>query len=147
MLRAHRYLLTDVLKGELGGAGFVVSGWEAIDQIDKDFYTRVTTSVNAGLDMVPFDFRRFIDTLTWAVEAGDVPLAAQGRRGGPAEQRVSENVATLGYTGCGARAEGTLHTIIGGTPSWPGSDDKTATQEVNASQLTWNFFKAHPKRE
>ncbi|MEM7800747.1 MAG: glycoside hydrolase family 3 N-terminal domain-containing protein, partial [Chloroflexota bacterium] len=32
-MHAHEYLLNDVLKGELGFTGFVVSDWEAIDQI------------------------------------------------------------------------------------------------------------------
>src|SRR3954466_5283762 len=33
-MHAHRYLVTDVLKGELGFSGFVVSDWKGIDQID-----------------------------------------------------------------------------------------------------------------
>ncbi len=81
-----------------------------------------------------------------------VPLAAQtwarlnGCRSGPAEQQVSENVAKFSYTGCGADTEVTLYTITGGTHSWPGSDDETATQEIDASQLIWEFFATHPKR-
>jgi len=76
-MHAHRYLLTDVLKGELGLRGFIVSDWMAIDQIDPDFTTSVVTSINAGLDMimVPYDYPRFIATLTAAVERGDVPLS------------------------------------------------------------------------
>jgi beta-glucosidase len=75
-IHAHRYLLTDVLKGELGFSGFLISDWMAIDQINRDYYTCVVTSINAGLDMimVPFNFRRFVSTLTQAVESGDVPL-------------------------------------------------------------------------
>jgi beta-glucosidase len=62
------------VKNELGFEGFFVSDWMAIDQINESFYTSVVTSINAGLDMimVPFDFRRFIDTLTEAVNKGDV---------------------------------------------------------------------------
>lgn len=73
-LHAHKYLLTDVLKGEMGFTGFLISDWMGIDQLDPDFYTCVVTAVNAGLDMimVPFDYRRFISTLTQAVEKGDV---------------------------------------------------------------------------
>jgi beta-glucosidase len=76
-MHGHRYMLTDVLKGELGFRGFLVSDWQAIDQLDPDFYTAVVTSINAGLDMimVPFDYVRFIRTLTAAVERGDVPPA------------------------------------------------------------------------
>ncbi len=75
-LHSHKHLLTDVLKGEMDFMGFVVSDWGAIDQIDADFYSCVLQSINAGLDMImtPFDFKRFIKTLTEAVEKGDVPM-------------------------------------------------------------------------
>ena len=33
-MHGHQYLITDVLKGELGFSGFVVSDWNGIDQID-----------------------------------------------------------------------------------------------------------------
>jgi beta-glucosidase len=70
-------LLTGVLKDELGFDGFVVSDWQGIDQIPGNYYSDVVTSVNAGIDMVmvPYDFTTFIETLTQAVEAGDVPMA------------------------------------------------------------------------
>lgn len=74
-LHAHHYLLTQVLKGEFGFSGFLVSDWHAIDQLSADPYQCVVRSINAGLDMimVPFEYRRFITLLTQAVEAGDVP--------------------------------------------------------------------------
>ena len=75
-MHAQQVLLTDVLKGELGFEGFLVSDWQAIDQINpRDYYDSVVTAVNAGIDMnmVPYDAVRFIDTLTSAVENGDVP--------------------------------------------------------------------------
>ena len=76
-MHAHRMLLTDVLKGELGFAGFVVSDWAAIEQIDPDHDTCVEQSINAGVDMimVPFDWLRFMDALEAAVARGAVPLA------------------------------------------------------------------------
>lgn len=76
-MHAQHYLLTDVLKGELGFTGFVVSDWGGIDQISNDYETAVITAINAGVDMnmVPFDYERFIHTLTAAVERGDVPMA------------------------------------------------------------------------
>ncbi len=76
-MHAHRYLLTDVLKGELGFQGFVVSDWAGIDQIPGNYYSDVATAINAGVDMVmaPYDYVTFIDTLTEAVENGDVPMA------------------------------------------------------------------------
>jgi beta-glucosidase len=73
-MHAHSDLLTGVLRDELGFEGFVVSDWQGIDQIPGDYTSDVVTAINAGIDMVmvPYDYRRFIDTLTKAVERGDV---------------------------------------------------------------------------
>ena len=75
-MHGNRALLTDVLKGELGFDGFVVSDWQGIDQIPGKYNSDVVTAINAGIDMVmvPYDYVAFIDTLTQAVEAGDVPM-------------------------------------------------------------------------
>ncbi len=52
-MHGNKYLLTDVLKNELGFKGFLVSDWAAIDQLDTTNYKKdVETSMNAGLDMV-----------------------------------------------------------------------------------------------
>jgi beta-glucosidase len=74
-MHAQQYLLTDVLKGELGFKGFLVSDWQAIDQIPGDYTSDVVTAINAGLDMimVPYDYDAFIKGLTKAVKRGDVP--------------------------------------------------------------------------
>lgn len=76
-MHASAYWLTDVLKGELGFNGFVVSDWAAIDQIDSDYTRAVITAINAGVDMnmAPYDARRFIDALTQAVASGAVSEA------------------------------------------------------------------------
>jgi beta-glucosidase len=73
-MHAHEHLLTEVLKNELGFEGFLVSDWEAIDQIDRDYYTSVVTAINAGIDMnmVPSNYQRFIDTMKLAVQKGDI---------------------------------------------------------------------------
>jgi beta-glucosidase len=75
-MHAHRYLVTDVLKGELGFEGFVISDWAAIDQISEDYYESVVAAFNAGIDMnmVPYDFGRFIWTLLRVIDNGDVPI-------------------------------------------------------------------------
>ena len=75
-LHAHRYLLTDLLKGELGFGGFVVSDWQAVDQVAVDYDEAVVLALNAGVDMVmvPFDYLRFIAAATRAVEGGAVPM-------------------------------------------------------------------------
>ena len=76
-LHAHRYLLTDLLKGELGFKGFLVSDWLAVSQLGPDFEAAVGTAVNAGIDMVmvPFEFERFMLALEAGVEAGVIPVS------------------------------------------------------------------------
>ena len=79
-LHGHRYLITDVLKGELGFTGFTVSDWNGIDQIDgQPGFTQaeVATAVNAGLDMimVPTGWRTFLSQLRAAVQAGQIPIS------------------------------------------------------------------------
>lgn len=98
-LHAHRYLLTDVLKGELGFEGFIVTDWEALDQLDPDFTTCVERAINAGIDMVmvPYDYIRFIETLEAAAEAGTVPM----ERLDDAVHRILYVKARLGLFGAG----------------------------------------------
>lgn len=80
-MHANKYLLTDLLKGELGFKGFLVSDWAAIDEISPDFKLDVETSINAGLDMImiPYgpgrtnNYVEFIDDLKELVADGEVP--------------------------------------------------------------------------
>jgi beta-glucosidase len=79
-LHGHRYLITDLLKGELGFSGFVVSDWNGIDQIDGALgftAAEVAQAVNAGIDMVmvPAEWQAFIAMLRAEVQAGRVPMA------------------------------------------------------------------------
>jgi len=79
-MHGNRYLLTDVLKGELGFSGIVVSDWAGIDQLDgaPGFTAQeVATAVNAGLDMlmVPEKFEQFITYLRSDVETGAVAMS------------------------------------------------------------------------
>ena len=76
-MHAQSYLMTDVLKGELGFNGFLVSDWEAIDQIEPgNYYNSVTTAINAGIDMnmVPYNYQRFIQVMDEAVSNEDITL-------------------------------------------------------------------------
>src|SRR5215212_9269422 len=75
-MHAQSYLLTKVLKDELGFNGFIVSDWQGMDQIyPDDYYASVITSINAGVDMnmVPYDYVTFIETMKQAVNNGDIP--------------------------------------------------------------------------
>jgi beta-glucosidase len=51
-MHGNKHLLTDVLKGELGFQGILISDWAAIDQLSGDYKADIESSVNAGLDMV-----------------------------------------------------------------------------------------------
>jgi beta-glucosidase len=70
------YLITTLLKEEFGFKGFVVSDWNAIDQLDGTYLDKVKTAVNAGIDMamVPSDYVTFFETLLYLVQNGDVNI-------------------------------------------------------------------------
>lgn len=76
-LHSHRYLLTEVLKGELGFDGFLISDWLGVSQLDPDFDAAVALAINAGVDMVmvPFDYGRFLSAVQAGNEAGTIPLS------------------------------------------------------------------------
>jgi beta-glucosidase len=82
-MHANKYLLTDVLKNEMGFQGFLVSDWAAIDQLSPDYKTDVEMSINAGLDMVMIpaapgeknNYVEFITDLKELVAAGKVSEA------------------------------------------------------------------------
>ncbi len=79
-LHAHDYLINTVLKDELRFKGIVISDYNGVDKIDgQPGFTpaEVTAAVNAGIDMVmvPFEYRKFIDTMRAEIEAGRIPLS------------------------------------------------------------------------
>ena len=47
----HKYLLTDILKKELDFDGFVISDWDGIDYLSKDYAEAVLKGTEAGIDM------------------------------------------------------------------------------------------------
>ena len=75
-MHGNHYLLTDVLKGELGFNGFIVSDWAGIDQLPGDFREDVKQSINAGIDMVmlPDKYQLFTSTLSSLVQDSEVSI-------------------------------------------------------------------------
>jgi beta-glucosidase len=76
-VHGEKSLVTDVLKDKLGFKGFVISDWDAIQQLPGSFQQQVTAAINAGVDMamVPNNTSQFISTLSKAVESGAVSQA------------------------------------------------------------------------
>ncbi len=74
---ASRHLLTDILKDQLGFQGFLISDYNAIDEIPGDFNTQVMTSVMAGMDMFmePQKYAAFFNTLKELVEQNKIPMS------------------------------------------------------------------------
>ena len=75
---ASRRLLTEILKQELGFQGFLISDYNALDQINpKDYKASIEISINAGMDMVmvPTNYKTFISHLKALVEEGKVPMS------------------------------------------------------------------------
>lgn len=92
-----KYLLTDVLKGELGFEGFIISDYNAIDQIvppsaddakvrsnnasgqvsSGDYKKCIEISINAGIDMVMVTdkYRDYVRLLQELVNEGKIPMS------------------------------------------------------------------------
>jgi len=73
-ISSNKYLLTDILKGELGFQGFVVSDWYGVYEQELYKYEALVKSINAGVDMVmlPYDYQSFSENLHRAILNGDI---------------------------------------------------------------------------
>jgi beta-glucosidase len=76
-LHGHKYLITDVLKGELKFEGFVVSDWAGVDQVNASYKDAVTQAINAGIDMVmvPAKYAEFFSIMKQLVNEGTIPVS------------------------------------------------------------------------
>jgi beta-glucosidase len=72
-----RRLLTEILKDELRFEGFLISDYDAIDEMPGDFKTQIEVSVNAGMDMymVPKKYRELSQLLIELVNEKRVPVS------------------------------------------------------------------------
>ncbi|WP_432027339.1 glycoside hydrolase family 3 protein [Streptomyces sp. 1222.5] len=73
-MHARGDMINGELKGRMGFDGFVISDWNAIDQLPGDYAAHVRTAVNAGVDMmmVPYGYKDFAGALVDEVKAGRV---------------------------------------------------------------------------
>ncbi len=83
-LHGHKYLMTDLLKDELGFDGFIVSDWQAIDELPGDYKSDIIESINAGIDMVMVPgntsgggsgYKEFIKKLIQAISEGSIEMS------------------------------------------------------------------------
>jgi len=83
-MTASKQWMTDVLKGELGFQGFLVSDWDAVGQlkVSGGWSEQVKTAINGGLDMVMLSHgsgsavhraSELASTLSSLVNSGDIP--------------------------------------------------------------------------
>ncbi|MDZ7869223.1 MAG: glycoside hydrolase family 3 N-terminal domain-containing protein [Rheinheimera sp.] len=75
-LHGHKYLLTDVLKKQMGFDGFVVSDWNGHKFVEGCSLEQCAGAINAGVDvlMVPEHFEAFYHNTIRQVEQGIIPM-------------------------------------------------------------------------
>jgi len=70
-------LLTEILKEELKFDGFLISDYDAVDEMPGDYKTQIETSVNAGMDMfmVSTKYRDLYGLLLQLIRENRVPVS------------------------------------------------------------------------
>jgi beta-glucosidase len=73
----NKRLLTEILKQELGFDGFLISDYNAINELPGDYKAQIEASANAGMDMfmVPNTYRELYGLLLELVKENRVPLS------------------------------------------------------------------------
>lgn len=116
-MHARADMINGVLKGRMHFDGFVISDWNAIDQLPGDYPSHVRTAVDAGVDMmmVPYGYKDFTATLTGEVNAGRVSR----KRIDDAVSRILTQKFRLGLfehpyaqTGNASKIGGTAHRAV-----------------------------------
>lgn len=86
-MHENEYLITDVLKGELGFKGFVVSDWEAMNALSGgSFEADIALAINAGVDMLmePNNYKDAINAIVNNVNNGKI-----------SEERIDDAVSRI----------------------------------------------------
>jgi beta-glucosidase len=76
-IHGQKFLITDVLKKQMGFDGFVISDWNGIGQVDGCTNQSCAQSINAGIDMlmVPEDWKEVYHNTLAQVRSGEIPMA------------------------------------------------------------------------
>jgi beta-glucosidase len=76
-VHGQKYLLTNVLKRQMGFDGPVVSDWDGIDEVQACSKDKCAQAINAGIDMVmvPTQWQSFLQNTIAEVKAGTIPEA------------------------------------------------------------------------
>jgi beta-glucosidase len=72
-----KHLLTDILKVEMGFDGFLISDYNATDELPGNYKQQIQRSINAGMDMVmvPERYAQFFKTMQELAREGGIPMA------------------------------------------------------------------------
>ncbi|MEO8661811.1 MAG: glycoside hydrolase family 3 C-terminal domain-containing protein, partial [Bryobacteraceae bacterium] len=73
----NRHLLTDILKKDFGFEGFLISDYNALDELPGQYKQQIAQSINAGMDMVmvPDKYVLFMKLLKELAADGAVPMS------------------------------------------------------------------------
>lgn len=74
-MHEHKYLITDVLKTELGFQGVVISDYEAMNALSgSNFEAKLTNAINAGVDMLmePNNYKDAINAIINSTNKGKI---------------------------------------------------------------------------
>lgn len=106
-------LLTEILKQELGFEGFLISDYNAIDEMPGDYKSQAETSVNAGMDMfmAPQRYRELYGFLLELVKENRIKMS----RIDDAVTRILRVKFAMGLMdeGRSQLADRTLHKVFG----------------------------------
>jgi polyhydroxybutyrate depolymerase len=85
----------------------------------------------------------------WATLDG-CPREAQRSNLAPADPADATRVRRSAYGPCRSGSDVAVYTIEGGGHTWPGTAPIAilgpTTRQINATQVTWEFFERHPRR-
>ena len=104
--------------------------------------------------LAPFNMGDFLlSVLPIADVRDDMAIWAQNNGCDPTLQsdQIASDVTLESYRGCDENADVQLYVVENGGHTWPGADFDISilgrtTQSIDASELIWSFFKAHPRQ-